>query len=117
MCAFGDEPRPYLGEWSNGRGETLTITAKTIQFADNHPVSYRDVTRDSEDETYELQITARGEINAFPGKTLVISCEKDSMEMTGYASHDAYVHDEEPMSVVTWYRDKSETNDSDPPDE
>ncbi|MFL6539971.1 MAG: hypothetical protein ACJ8HU_04355 [Chthoniobacterales bacterium] len=117
VCAFSDEPRPYLGEWSNGRGETLTITANTIKFAESDAVQYRDVTHDSEDDTYELQITARGEINAFPGKTLVVACDKDSMEMTSYASHDAYVHEEEPLSVITWFRDKDETYDSDPPDE
>src|SRR3954469_2065605 len=92
VSAFADDPAPYIGEWSNGRGETLSIKTKTIQFAHDKPVAYRDVTRDSDDDAYELRITAPGEINAFAGKTLILKLDEDEMQMTGYASHDAYVH-------------------------
>jgi len=89
---------PYLGNWSNGRGETLTITRKTLQFADNKPVPYRDVTRATDGARFELLITAAGQVNAFPGKVLGVQCEDNSMEITTYVSHSAYMEDAEPQS-------------------
>ena len=100
----GDE-RPYLGSWSNGRGETLTITAKTIRFAEDDPVAYRDVTRATDGSDFELQITSSEKINGFPGKTLAVHCEEETMEMTGYASHAAFMQGGEVQMQVTWDRD------------
>jgi hypothetical protein len=97
--------KPYIGEWSNGRGETLTITAKTIRFADDRPLPYRDVTRATDGTSFELQITARGEVNAFPGKTLAVSVERETMKMTGYLSHADYMQERNPQQSVTWERD------------
>ncbi len=99
------EPLPYLGNWSNGRGETLTITSETIQFAEDDPVEYRDVTRATDGSSFELQITTPGEINAFPGKTLALVLEDDSMQMTGYASHADYMQEKDAGAVVTWFKD------------
>lgn len=96
---------PYLGSWSNGRGETLVITAKTLQFADDEPVPYRDLTRATDGETFILQITARGNVNAFPEKFLGLALTDDSMKMTGYPSHAAYMQERDAGSVVTWYKD------------
>lgn len=93
---------PYVGDWSNGRGETLVITEKTIQYADDRPVPYRDVTRATDGSSFELQITARGDVNAFPGKTLALSLDGDTMEMTGYLSHEDYMQEKDPQQVVTW---------------
>ena len=56
-------------------------------------MKYRDVTRATDGDSFELQITAPGEINAFPGKTLAVVLENDSMQMTGYASHADYMQD------------------------
>lgn len=105
--ATGDDA-PYIGEWSNGRGETLTITEKTMQFADDKPVAYRDVTRATDGETFELQITARGEVNAFAGKTLAVSVDGDTMEMVGYLSHADYMQERNPQQRVTWERDSDD---------
>ncbi|MEO5722688.1 MAG: hypothetical protein ABIR71_14655 [Chthoniobacterales bacterium] len=105
LAAGASEP-PYLGEWSNGRGETLTITEETIQFADERPVKYRDITRASDGASFELQITAPGEINAFPGKTLAVVLEDDSMRVTSYVSHADYMQERDAQSVVTWFKDE-----------
>jgi hypothetical protein len=99
------EERPYLGEWSNGRGETLKLTPSTIQFGKDKPVAYRDVTRASDGSDFELQITSAGKVNAFPGKTLGLHCEGDTMKMTGYASHTDFMQGGEVQMEVTWDRD------------
>ena len=96
---------PYLGEWSNGRGETLVITKATIQFGSDRAVKYRDVTRVSDGESFELEITTPGEINAFPGKTLHITFEEDPMRITSYASHADFMHGGDVQSETTWYRE------------
>lgn len=107
------EAQPYLGEWSNGRGETLKVTARTLQFGNDKPVAYRDVTRATDGSDFELQITSAGKVNAFPGKTLGIHCEGDTMKMTGYASHADYMQGGEVQMEVTWDRDSDEDEHSD----
>ena len=99
------EDFPYLGNWSNGRGETLVVTEKTLRFADDRAVSYRDVTRATDGSIFELLITARGTVNAFPGKTLAVSCESDSMKIITYASHADFMAEKDPQSEVTWFKD------------
>lgn len=111
LTSASAEELPYLGQWSNGRGETLTITKRTIQFADDKPVTYRDVTRATDGSLFELQITARGEVNAFSGKTLAVSCEGGSMTVTGYRSHADYMQERDPQEVVTWEKDRSDSDD------
>ena len=102
------EELPYLGSWSNGRGETLVITAKTIRFGENRALPYKDVTRATDGSAFELQITARDAANAFGGNTLAVECEDDSMKISAYASHADYMQDGEPQSVVTWFKEDDE---------
>ena len=99
------EEMPYVGEWSNGRGETLVISGKTIQFGDDRAMPYKDVTRATDGASFELQITARGEVNGFGGRSLAVECKDDSMKITAYASHAAYMQADDPQSVVTWFKD------------
>ena len=95
----------YLGSWSNGRGETLVITKRTLQFGDDRAVAYRDVTRVSDGESFELEITTPGKINAFPGKTLYLTFEEGAMKMTGYKSHAEFMQGGEVQMEATWYKD------------
>lgn len=99
------EPLPYLGEWSNGRGETLTITESTLRFAEDEPVKYRDITKATDDSSFELQITTPGEINAFPGKFVSVVLEGDSLTMKTFSSHVDYMQEKDPQSIVTWFKD------------
>ena len=99
---------PYLGTWSNGRGETLVITAKTIRFGENRALPYKDVTRTTDGSAFELQITARDAVEPFGGNTLGVECDGDSMKITAYASHAEYMQDGEPQSVVTWFKEDNE---------
>ena len=104
-AARASEELPYIGSWSNGRGETLVITEKTIRFADNRALPYRDITRATDGSTFELQITAKGAANGFGGNTLGVECEGDSMKITAYASHAAYMQGGDAQSVITWFKE------------
>jgi hypothetical protein len=106
--ARASDDAPYIGSWSNGRGETLVITEKTIRFADNRALPYRDITRASDGSMFELQINAKAPANGFGGNTLGVECDGDSMKITAYASHAAYMQEGEPQSVVTWFKDEDE---------
>ncbi|MDQ6809104.1 MAG: hypothetical protein M3Z64_06720 [Verrucomicrobiota bacterium] len=102
---------PYLGEWSNGRGDTLLITATTIQFANDKPVGYRDLTRATDGKSFMLQITAAGEVNFFSEKYLSIECGDDEMRMIGYKSLADLQRDKNPGSDVTWYKEEDAAED------
>ena len=105
LFASAAEQPPYLGRWSNGRGETLIVTQKTLKFADDKPVPFSDVTPAGNGRRFELRITAPGEVNAFPGKSLMVTCEGNSMEMIGYRSHVDLMQERNRRQIVTWERD------------
>ena len=106
--ALAEEDLSYLGEWSNGRGETLAITAKTIRFAQNKPLSYRDITRATDGKMFHLQITSAGDANGFGGKFLALSCAGDQMRVVGYRTQADLLHDVDIQSDVTWYKDDAQ---------
>jgi hypothetical protein len=103
--ASADDDLLYLGSWSNGRGETLVITEKTIRFGSDRAVAYQDVTNVSDGESFELEITTPGKINFFAGKTLHLTFENDEMQMTGYKSHAEFMQGGEVQFEVTWSKD------------
>lgn len=105
-AAFAADETPYIGEWSNGRGETLVITTKTICFANDKPVPYRDLTRATDGKSFTLEITAPGEVNAFAEKFLAVQFEDDDeMQIVGYKSLADLSQDKNPGSKVIWYKD------------
>ena len=102
LAGITKEPVPYIGEWSNGRGETLVITAKTIQFIDNKAVPYVDVTEEGED-SYTLELKPSGEMN-YLSKFMVFKLKgEEEMASEGY---DSMEENAEYVSTATWYRDK-----------
>jgi len=78
-----------MGKWSNGRGEMLAITAKTIQFASDKPVTYSDVTKATNGQEFNLEVTSEGKLN-YLTKYLHVSTgegdKPDEMKMTLYNS-------------------------------
>lgn len=96
---------PYIGRWSNGRGETLAITLRTLQFANDRPVYYRDVTKVTDGQHFSIQITSPGKINYF-SKFLALSIENGQMTMTLYNSYQEMFDGENPQGESTWDRDK-----------
>jgi hypothetical protein len=103
--AAGDEAQPYIGEWSNGRGEVLVITATTIKFANDRAVPYRDVTRGTDGSSFELQLNASKPVNGFGGNTLALELDGETLKITAFRSHAGYMQDGEPQSIVTWFRE------------
>jgi hypothetical protein len=95
----------YIGRWSNGRGETLSITARTLRFASDRPVSYRDVTKVTDGNHFSIQITTRGKINYF-SRFLALEIGKSEMKMTQYNSYREMFDGENSQGESTWYRDK-----------
>jgi hypothetical protein len=103
------EPLPYLGKWSNGRGETLAITSKTIQFASDKPVTYRDVTKATNGQEFNLEVTSEGKLN-YLTKYLHVSTgegeKPEEMKMTLYNSRKDMEDGENSQGEATWYRDE-----------
>ena len=104
---------PYIGEWSNGRGETLVITSNNIRFGNEKAVSYHDITRVTDEKEFMLQITTEGELT-YLTKFLRVSIgggedKADEMKMTLYDSRKELEAGENSQGEVTWYRDKPVT--------
>ena len=100
---------PYVGSWSNGRGDILVITGGTIKFGRDKAVSYRDITRVTDGKQFNLEITTRGELN-YLTRFLHISMAEDDksneMKMTLYDSRNDLEAAENSQGEATWYRDK-----------
>ena len=111
LTAYAGEKwkNPYVGEWSNGRGDTLVITSSTIKFGKDKAVNYHDITRVTNGKEFNLQITAQGELN-YLTKFLHISIadgdKSDEMKMTLYDSRKDLEDGENSQGEATWYRDK-----------
>jgi len=100
---------PYLGKWSNVRGETLVITTKTIQFAGDKPVTYRDVTKATNGQEFNLEVTSEGKLNYLTKYLHVSTGEGDKpheMKMTLYNSRKDMEDGENSQGEATWYRDE-----------
>jgi hypothetical protein len=99
----------YVGQWSNGRGDTLAIKATTIRFANDKPVKYRDVTKVTNGREFHLEITSEDKLN-YLTKFLSLSMgegeKPDEMKMTLYDSNKDMMDGANSQGEATWYRDK-----------
>lgn len=95
--------QPYVGEWSNGRGETLSITPTTIRFAKDRKLNYKDVTRVTDGSFFQIQITSSGKINYF-SRFLSLNVNGKEMNMVGYNSFQDMRNGNKKQLQVTWYR-------------
>jgi len=98
---------PYIGEWSNGRGETLTITGSTIKFGSDKAVPYHDITRVTNGREFNLEITTEAKLN-YLTRFLHISFgdgdKTDEMKMTLYDSRKNLEDGEDSQGEATWFR-------------
>jgi hypothetical protein len=100
---------PYIGGWSNGRGDTLVITGSTIKFGRDKAVSYRDITRVTDGKAFNLEITTQGNLNyltKFLHISIVEGDKPDEMKMTLYDSRKDMEAGVNSQGEATWYRDK-----------
>jgi hypothetical protein len=97
---------PFVGEWSNGRGETLVITARSLQFGSDKPVTYRDVTKVTDGNLFYLEITSPGKLNYFTRYVAVSLEENREMKTTMYDSYADMFNGENSQGEATWDRDK-----------
>lgn len=62
---------PYIGEWSNGRGEVLIITESTVKFEDQKTLRYQDITKASDGSSFTLLISSpKGFFSKYVGITI-----------------------------------------------
>lgn len=94
----------YIGMWSNGRGETLSISPNTIKFGNDKKLTYKNITRATDGTYFEIQITSSGKINFFQ-KFISLKIEGKQMTMTGYNSYRDMNLAQNQSLQVTWYRD------------
>jgi hypothetical protein len=103
------KPLPYIGKWSNGRGDTLAISASTIRFGSDKAVNYRDVTKATNGQEYNLEVVSLGKLN-YLTKYLQISTgdgdKPDEMKMTLYDSYKDMEDGENSQGEASWYRDQ-----------
>lgn len=108
-CDYSSARDPYVGEWSNGRGETLVITAGTIKFGKDKAVNYRDITHVTNGREFNLEITTDAKLN-YLTKYLHISFgdgdKTDEMKMTLYESRKDMEDGQNSQGEATWDRDK-----------
>ncbi|MBD2771761.1 hypothetical protein [Iningainema tapete] len=96
--------QPYVGEWSNGRGETMSMTSNTIKFGRDKKLAYKNITKVTDGNYFEIQITSPGKINYF-SKYLALQVDGKQMKMTGYNSYKDMKAAQNQGLQVTWYRD------------
>jgi hypothetical protein len=95
-----------VGEWSNGRGETLVITATSLQFGSDKPVTYRDVTKVTDGNLFYLEITSPGKLNYFT-RYMAVSLEEDGeLKTTMYDSYADMFNGDNSQGEATWDRDR-----------
>ena len=100
----------YIGKWSNGRGEPLTITAATIRYGTDKPLKYKDVTKVSDGAYFNLQIVEKGEINyltKFISFSIGEGEKADEMKMTLYDTFKDMFDGVNSQGENTWFREKS----------
>lgn len=107
------EPPAYLGNWSNGRGEQLIITDRTVKYGKNRTLNYRDITKASDGSFFNFQIINPGKENYFSKYvSLSINTEANPAEMTikNYNTLKDLVADENEQGSATWYLDAVGSN-------
>lgn len=102
------EPSAYLGTWSNGRGEQLIINDDTVKYGKNRVLHYKDITKASDGNFFNLQIINPGKQNYFSRYvSLTINPEAKPAEMTlkSYNTMKDLIDDENVQGSDTWYLD------------
>src|SRR5436190_7358519 len=83
IVAVGEvDEAPYFGDWENDRGDTLQITSDNIKVNNEKQVRYDDITEDSDETFFVLQIKDSSGSSYFGGNFLRITFGKDPDHFT-----------------------------------
>jgi hypothetical protein len=113
---------PYFGDWENDRGDTLQITSESIKVNNEKPVRYDDITEDSDETFFVLQIKDSSELSYFGGNFLRITFGKDPdhFTMSIYKTLPDTLKKENEVKRIEWSApavEKEETDETGQPKE
>jgi hypothetical protein len=113
---------PYFGNWENDRGDTLQITGGAIQVNKEKPARYDDITEDSDETFFVLQLKESSELSYFGGNFLRITFSKDPdhFTMSIYKTLPDTLKQENEVKRIEWSVpavEKEETDQKDQPKE
>ena len=110
-----EETTPYFGDWENDRGDTLQITNDTIKVNDEKPARYDDITEDSDETFFVLQIKDSNEASYFGGNFLRITFGKDPdhFSMSIYKTLPDTLKKENEVKHIEWSAPAVEEEETD----
>jgi hypothetical protein len=113
---------PYFGDWENDRGDTLQIASDSIKVNTEKPVRYDDITEDSDETFFVLQIKDSSESSYFGGNFLRITFVKDPdhFTMSIYKTLPDTLKKENEVKRIEWSaaaEEKEETDQTSQPKE
>src|SRR5438067_13508446 len=121
IVAVGEvDEAPYFGDWENDRGDTLQITSDGIKVNNEKPVRYDDITEDSDETFFVLQI--KDSSDYFGGNFLRITFGKDPdhFSMSIYKTLPDTLKKENEVKRIEWSApavEKEEAGQTDQPKE
>ena len=93
----------YIGEWSNGRGEVLVVTADKFRIG-GRVSSYKEVARSSDERFFRFHVTSGG--GGFDGRFVSIEVGREEMKMRQYRTLADCLADRQVAAVTAWSRDR-----------
>jgi hypothetical protein len=113
---------PYFGDWENDRGDSLQITSDGVKINDEKPARYDDITEDSDETFFVLQIKDSSESSYFGGNFLRITFSKDPdhFTMSIYKTLPDTLKKENEVKRIAWSApgvEKEKTEQKDQPKE
>ena len=97
------EPPRYLGEWSDGRGVVLVVTANKLRLG-SHAASFKEVFRSKDARFFRFQVTSSG--SGFDGRFIRVEVGREEMQMREYRTLADCLNDKQVAAVVAWSRDR-----------
>ena len=110
---------PYFGDWENDRGDTLQIASDSIKLNSERPVRYDDITEDSDETFFVLQIKDSSEPSYLGGNFLRITFVKDPdhFTMSIYKTLPDALKQEKEVKRIEWSAPAEEKEEADQKDQ
>jgi hypothetical protein len=110
---------PYFGNWENDRGDTLQITNGSVKVNDEKPARYDDITEDSDETFFVLQIKDSSESSYFGGNFLHITfgSDPDHFTMSIYKNLPDALKQQNEVKRIEWSVPAAEEEETDQTDQ